>query len=60
MKTCLDKAVVIALAAAIFCAPSGLSAEDEKSEGCNYFGIKGGLNEPEADYATLAGILWRF
>jgi len=24
------------------------------------FGIKGGLNEPEADYATLAGILWRF
>ena len=44
MKTCLDKAIVLALAAAIYCAPGGLSAEDEKSEGCNYFGIKGGLS----------------
>ena len=44
MKTCLNKAVVLALAAAIFCAPGGLSAEDEKSEGRNYFGIKGGLS----------------
>jgi len=24
------------------------------------FGIKGGLNKPEADYAVLAGISWRF
>ena len=24
------------------------------------FGIKGGLNEPEADYSLLAGLAWRF
>jgi hypothetical protein len=24
------------------------------------FGIKAGLNEPETDYAVLAGIAWRF
>ena len=24
------------------------------------FGIKGGLNKPETDYAILAGIAWRF
>ena len=44
MKTCPNKAFVLAMAAAILCASGGLSAEDEKSEGCNYFGIKGGLS----------------
>ena len=24
------------------------------------FGIRGGLNKPETDYAILAGIAWRF
>ena len=44
MKTCPNKAIVLALAAAIFCAPGGLLAEDEQSEGRNFFGIKGGLS----------------
>jgi len=44
MKTCPNKAIVLAMAAAIFCAPGGLSAEDEQSEGRSYFGIKGGLS----------------
>ena len=44
MKTRLNKAVVLALAAAVLCASGGLSAEDERSEGRNYFGIKGGLS----------------
>ena len=44
MKTRLNKAVVLALAAVIFCAPGGLSAEDEQSKACTYFGIKGGLS----------------
>jgi hypothetical protein len=25
-----------------------------------YFGLKGGLNKPEADYSVLAGLAWRF
>jgi len=29
MKTCPNKAIVLALAAAIFCAPGGLLAEDD-------------------------------
>lgn len=44
MKTCPNKAIVLAMAAAIFCAPGGLSAQDEESEGRSYFGIKGGLS----------------
>jgi hypothetical protein len=24
------------------------------------FGVKGGLNKPEADYSVLAGLAWRF
>ena len=44
MKTCLNKAVVLAISTAIFCVPGGLSAQDEQSEGRNYFGIKGGLS----------------
>jgi len=44
MNTCLGKAVLLAMAAAVFCAPGGLSAEDEKLEGRDYFGIKGGFS----------------
>ena len=43
MKTCPNRAIVLAMAAAILCVTGGLSAEDEP-EGRNYFGIKGGLS----------------
>ena len=44
MKSCPNRAIVLAMAAAFLCAAGGLSAEDEQSEGRNYFGIKGGLS----------------
>ena len=44
MKTCLNKAVVLALAVILSCVPGGLSAEDTQSTGCDYIGVKGGLS----------------
>jgi len=47
MKTCLNKAVVLALAAAFFLAPGGLFAQTKRRTGSTIsFGIKGGLSLP--------------